>query len=359
MTAATLSVAVMLSGAAAQTPIAASPTSALTTPQLIAERMQPCTLCHADRGRATSQGYFPRIAGKPAGYLFNQLSNFRSGRRHFPEMVYFTQLQGDESLRQMAEYFAAQQPPYPPPERPAVSSDALARGRALAMQGDRTQQLPACASCHGERLLGVAPAVPGLLGVSQEYLLGQLGAWRNDTRSAEAPDCMAEVARRLTPSDLAAVTAWLASQPVPADTAPDASFNEPPPLRCGSISATALSTAGVSGIATAAMSPAEAQLARGRELVRVGNCEACHSEPGGRPFSGGRSIPTRFGTFFAPNITPDAASGIGLWSAEDFWRALHDGARATARCSIPRFPIPTTRGSRARTSMRCTRICAP
>src|SRR5262249_5042236 len=143
MTAAMLGAAVVVSAATAPAPSAASAASALSvpaTPELIARRVQPCTLCHADRGRATAEGYFPRIAGKPAGYLFNQLSNFRSGRRHFPEMVYFTQLQGDESLRQMAEYFAAQRLPYPPPERPAVSNEVLERGRALATQGDVAQR---------------------------------------------------------------------------------------------------------------------------------------------------------------------------------------------------------------------------
>ena len=47
----------------------------------MAERVRACTACHGKEGRATSDGYYPRIAGKPAGYLYNQLVNFRDGRR--------------------------------------------------------------------------------------------------------------------------------------------------------------------------------------------------------------------------------------------------------------------------------------
>ena len=54
---------------------------ATSVPDTIAERVRACTVCHGKEGRATSDGYYPRIAGKPAGYLFNQLVNFREGRR--------------------------------------------------------------------------------------------------------------------------------------------------------------------------------------------------------------------------------------------------------------------------------------
>jgi mono/diheme cytochrome c family protein len=305
---------------------------AVTDPALIARRMQPCTLCHAERGRATAQGYYPRIAGKPAEYLFNQLANFRAGRRHFPTMVYFAQLQGDVSLRQMANYFAAQELPYPPPERPAVGAQVLERGRRLATQGDPSAQLPSCAACHGEQLLGVEPAVPGLLGVSQDYLLGQLGAWRNDTRSADAPDCMAQIARRLSVADLSAVTAWLASQPVNGAAHPATSLPQPPPLRCGSLE--------LAGQGASPMPAASGELARGQQLLRLGNCASCHTIPGGALLAGGRAIPTRFGTFYAPNITPDMRTGIGRWSEQDFWRALHEGLAPDGTALYPAFPYP-------------------
>jgi cytochrome c553 len=133
------------------------------------------------------------MAGKPAGYFFNQLLNFRDGRRHFPMMVYLTDLQNDNYLHEIAGYFGARRVPYPPPQPPKVSRIVLERSRLLVMEGDTGLRVPACRSCHRTRLLGVAPAVPGLLGVSQDYLIAQLSAWRQGTRAALAPDCMAEL----------------------------------------------------------------------------------------------------------------------------------------------------------------------
>jgi cytochrome c553 len=199
------------------------------------QRVKPCTSCHGNEGRATREGYFPRIAGKPAGYLFNQLVNFREGRRHFPMMTYIAQYQSDDYLREIAAYFGAQRVPYPPPDPLKATAAVLDRGRQLVTDGDKARQIPSCTSCHGVRLLGVAPSVPGLLGVSQDYLTAQLGAWRSGVRAAAAPDCMAELVHRMGPEDLNAATAWLASQAVPDGAQPDTSFEHPPLLRCGSI----------------------------------------------------------------------------------------------------------------------------
>src|SRR3546814_17384949 len=66
-------------------------------------------------------------------------------------------------------------------------------------------------------------------------------------------------------------------------------------------------------------------LTRGAALVALGDCRACHTARGGAAFAGGRGTPTPFGIFYAPNITPDAETGIGRWSADDFWHAVHDG----------------------------------
>ena len=72
--------------------------------------------------------------------------------------------------------------------------------------------------------------------------------------------------------------------------------------------------------------PAEV-VARGKYLAEAADCAACHSAPGGAPFAGGLPMQTGFGTIYATNITPDPDHGVGRWSAEDFWRALHDGVR--------------------------------
>jgi cytochrome c553 len=91
----------------------------------------------------------------------------------------------------------------------------LQRGRTLALQGDAARRLPACAACHGQALMGVQPRFPALLGLPADYLTAQLGGWKTGQRQAHAPDCMAEVVRRLSDADAHAVVSWLASQPVP------------------------------------------------------------------------------------------------------------------------------------------------
>lgn len=89
-------------------------------------------------------------------------------------------------------------------------------------------------------------------------------------------------------------------------------------------------------------------MSRGRALVSLGNCESCHTTRGGLPFAGGRSIPTPFGTFYSPNITQDARHGIGRWSADDFWRALHNGKAPGGTLLYPTFPYTNfTKISRA------------
>ena len=206
----------------------------------MAQRVQPCTVCHGREGRATNAGYFPRIAGKPAEYLYAQLLNFRDGRRQNAAMQGLIDTLSDDYLRQIAEHFAALDLPYPPPLPllPAqASAAALLRGEALVLMGDRTRGVPACASCHGAAMTGVVsasmPAVPGLLGLPRDYLMAQLGAWRTGLRKATAPDCMAQVATRLSPDDLSAVATWLAAQPVPVDAKPVARTAGPLPLDCG------------------------------------------------------------------------------------------------------------------------------
>lgn len=79
---------------------------------------------------------------------------------------------------------------------------------------------------------------------------------------------------------------------------------------------------------------------RGAYLARAGNCAACHTERGKAAYAGGRGIATPFGTVFAPNLTPDAATGLGNWSAAEFWRAMHHGRSKNGRLLYPAFPYP-------------------
>ncbi|HTP99155.1 MAG TPA: hypothetical protein VMN56_07505 [Casimicrobiaceae bacterium] len=78
----------------------------------------------------------------------------------------------------------------------------------------------------------------------------------------------------------------------------------------------------------------------GEYLARAGDCIACHTARGGEPFAGGLEMPTPFGTLYTPNITPDPETGIGKWSADDFYRALHEGKSKDGSLLYPAFPYP-------------------
>ena len=115
--------------------------------------------------------------------------------------------------------------------------------------------------------------------------------------------------------------------------------------------------AALDAVTSGATAAASAELiARGAYLARAGNCQGCHTSTSGptggatdtAAYAGGRGVPTPFGTVYAPNLTPDLSSGIGAWSAAEFWRALHNGRSRDGRLLYPAFPYPNyTRVSRA------------
>jgi cytochrome c553 len=216
----------------------ASAAAAAPFEDTMAQRTLACTACHGPQGRAAPDGYYPRLAGKPAGYLYNQLLNFRDGRRHYGLMTQLIAPLSDAYLMEIAQYFSGLEVPYPAPLPSPASAAVLRRGEQLVLHGDAARQLPACVQCHGQAMTGVAPNIPGLLGLPRDYLNSQLGAWQAGQRAAHAPDCMKEVVSRLSPEDINAVASWVAAQPLPADAHPATSL---PPLtpgkaaiRCGS-----------------------------------------------------------------------------------------------------------------------------
>jgi mono/diheme cytochrome c family protein len=88
------------------------------------------------------------------------------------------------------------------------------------------------------------------------------------------------------------------------------------------------------------LKPSVETLEHGAYLAKVGNCAACHTARGGAAFAGGKAINTPFGTVYTSNITPDATNGIGLWTADAFYRALHEGRSADGHLLTPAFPYP-------------------
>jgi len=203
-------------------------------PDTMEARLRACEPCHGRQGGGTNNDYFPRLAGKPAGYLMNQLVALRDGRRRYPPMNYLLEYQSDSYLQKIAEYFAALRPPPVQQTATDVGAAVLARGRSLVTDGDQARGVPACSGCHGPKLTGMEPGIPGLVGLRKTYISAQLGAFRYGTRTAAKPDCMQLVAASLTESDVTAVAAWLASVPIPPDPSPVPTGTLQMPLGCGS-----------------------------------------------------------------------------------------------------------------------------
>ena len=196
----------------------------------MAQRTLACTACHGPQGRAAPDGYYPRLAGKPVGYLYNQLVNFRDGKRHYALMTQLIAPLTDAYLMEMAQHFANLEVPYPSPSPTTASATLLARGKQLVLSGEPARGIPACVQCHGSAMTGVSPNVPGLLGLPRDYLNAQLGAWKADKRRAHAPDCMKAVVALLSNEDINAASSYLVAQALPASTKPAASA---PPLPAG------------------------------------------------------------------------------------------------------------------------------
>ncbi len=82
-----------------------------------------------------------------------------------------------------------------------------------------------------------------------------------------------------------------------------------------------------------------ATITQGAYLAKQANCLGCHTARGGAEYAGGRVMQSEFGNFITPNITPDKKSGIGEWSADDFWNALHNGKGKHGQLLYPAFPF--------------------
>lgn len=216
-----------------------SPCAAYAQGQLvrddIAQRALACMSCHSENATA-GPGYFPRIAGKPAGYLHKQLLNFRDGRRRYPAMNGLLANLSDDYLAELATYFSDLHQPYPRQAPGKLAPATVELGRRLVVQGDAARGIPACVSCHGAGMNGAGAAIPGLIGLPGSYIKAQFGAWKTGARKAAEPDCMRQLSRQLSPTDIEAVSAWLSAQPAPSRAAPRAALSAPLPMPCGSVS---------------------------------------------------------------------------------------------------------------------------
>ncbi len=214
----------------------ATDTASAAVPNTMAERVKACTICHGEEDRAGRDAYYPRIAGKPQGYLFNQLRNFRDGRRHYQPMAILLENMSDEYLQEIAQHFATLQLPFPPPEKIHMKPEEISLAESLINTGVLERDIPACSACHGDNLMGISPYIPGLLGLSRAYISAQLGGWRNGgLMRGQTPDCMSKIAKQLTDDEAIAITKWLASQSAIGQQSAASTLSSELAHRCSSI----------------------------------------------------------------------------------------------------------------------------
>src|SRR5690606_19499930 len=115
---------------------------------------------------------------------------------------------------------------------------------------------------------------------------------------------------------------------------------QPRPAGAGVRAALALATLAFAHLPAGAQETVYTQVERGRYAVITGNCQGCHTVTGEEPFAGGRRLETPFGTIYTPNITFDPETGLGRWSRDDFWRAMHEGITPDGSRLYPAFPYP-------------------
>lgn len=174
-----------------------------------------CAACHGAHGEGKTGGTFPRLAGQPVGYQVSQLQDFANGSRKNAVMAPMASNLSEAQMKAVARYYSKQS--VASSYEGNASKATLAKGRELAMNGDWSQQIPACVACHGEGARGVAPHFPALAGQYANYIQTQLEAWQNDKRPPGPGHLMKSIADRLSSDQIHAVSLYLASLPATGD----------------------------------------------------------------------------------------------------------------------------------------------
>lgn len=171
----------------------------------------PCLACHGANGEGNAAGAFPRLAGLDEGYLFQTMQAYHQGTRTNPVMFMNIDNFNEQDMRDLAAYFASLTPPEPVAS--SATTEQMKLGEKLAMQGDWDAYIPPCSTCHGPNNQGVGAKFPGIAGQHASYIKQQLDAWQKGTRTSDPVQLMEAVAKRLSPEQIEAVAAYLASQP--------------------------------------------------------------------------------------------------------------------------------------------------
>lgn len=162
------------------------------------------------RGEGVRVQNAPRLAGLDPGYMDRQLLAFREGARRSQRMGPIARALNDDQREAVERYYASL-----PAAAEGGAGDAklVALGRSLSEQGDWSERVPACVSCHGVGGLGVGSFSPPIAGQRADYLKRQLTRFRDGDRKDDPLGLMRGIAQRLSKSEIEAVAAFYATQP--------------------------------------------------------------------------------------------------------------------------------------------------
>lgn len=167
-----------------------------------------CVACHGPDGAGNAAANFPRLAGLDAAYQEKQLADIRAGTRQSPVMVPIAKGLTEAESKAVARHYARLKAPPAPP--PAVDPQQLALGERVATRGVWARDVPPCFTCHGAGGQGVG-LFPALAGQHATYTAAQLHEWRNGNRRNDQLGLMKVIADRMTPAEIQAVAAYLAT----------------------------------------------------------------------------------------------------------------------------------------------------
>ena len=168
------------------------------------EKAQACIACHGTAGNSTNP-IWPKLAGQHAEYIYQQLQNFRDGKRENLQMASFVEALSDQDMQDIAAYYASQK------TQIGFANIKLAKtGEKIYRAGDASKGLPACIACHGPDGRGNALAkFPSLSGQHAEYTAAQLAAFRNNERTNDDSKVMQIISEKMTIQEIKAVSNYI------------------------------------------------------------------------------------------------------------------------------------------------------
>jgi cytochrome c553 len=180
--------AAIMSGA-----IGSGPAMSLGDAQAGAAKAIVCQACHGPKGNSVN-GQWPSLAGLGAGYIAEQLANFKSGKRNNAIMMPMAMALSPQDMSDLAAYFNSQ-------VNTGLEADPSfwQAGQKLYRGGDATHGIPACEACHGPAGLGNEPAkFPALRGQHSEYVVSTLHEYASGGRTTGPNNIMPTIAKRLS-----------------------------------------------------------------------------------------------------------------------------------------------------------------